>query len=165
LMRADGSSVALPPPVPPPFAPKTGPSDGSRKAAMARTPRFASPCTRPIDDVVLPSPYFVGVMAVTSTSLPRGLFARSSVTVSHDSLARGPWRRRSSGSRSSFSATRVMGSMAAEDAAIAPGGDEETRGRARGVASGFCSTHPATRRTAPARSRCGSTLPPGRPPG
>ncbi len=32
LMRAAGSTLALPPPVPPPLAPKTGPSDGSRSA-------------------------------------------------------------------------------------------------------------------------------------
>ena len=41
-------------------------------AAEADLPRLASPCTRPMVVVDLPSPSGVGVMAVTSTYLPLG---------------------------------------------------------------------------------------------
>ena len=47
------------------------PSNADRSAAAAFTPIFARPCTRPTVVVVLPSPAGVGVMAETSTSLPR----------------------------------------------------------------------------------------------
>ena len=51
--------------------PNVGPRLGSRSATAVRTPIFASPWARPTLVVVLPSPAGVGVMAVTSTSLPR----------------------------------------------------------------------------------------------
>ena len=52
--------------------PNTGPRDGSRSATTAFFPIFRRPSARPTVVVVLPSPAGVGVMAVTSTSLPSG---------------------------------------------------------------------------------------------
>ena len=70
-MSSTGTTSDAPPPAPPPFMPNVGPREGSRSATAARTPIFASPCTRPTVVVVLPSPAGVGVIAETSTSLPR----------------------------------------------------------------------------------------------
>ncbi len=78
LMSIIGSTSEAPPPAPPPFMPNTGPRLGSRSAAALFTPILASPCTRPIEVVVLPSPAGVGVIAETSTSLPRGGLSRKS---------------------------------------------------------------------------------------
>jgi len=64
----------LPPPTAPPFKPKTGPKDGSLNAPNAFTPILFNPSIKPIVHVVLPSPAFVGVIAVTKTNLP---FSRS----------------------------------------------------------------------------------------
>ena len=71
LMSIIGTTSEAPPPAPPPLMPNTGPRLGSRSAAALVTPMRASPCTRPIVVVVLPSPAGVGVIAETSTSLPR----------------------------------------------------------------------------------------------
>ncbi len=77
LMSSEGTTWEAPPPVPPPFMPRYGPSDGSRSATAARTPIFVSPCARPIEVVVLPSPAGVGVIAETRTSEPRAGFPSS----------------------------------------------------------------------------------------
>ena len=76
-----GRICAYPPPAAPPFIPKQGPSDGSRRAAIARLPILFSPNARPTDTVVFPIPAFVGVMAVTRTSLLFLTFS-SSISVS-----------------------------------------------------------------------------------
>ena len=70
-MSIIGTTSEAPPPVAAALQPKTGPIERLAKRGRARTPMRASPCTRPMDVVVLPSPAGVGVMAETSTSLPR----------------------------------------------------------------------------------------------
>ena len=67
-----GASWAYPPPAAPPLTPNTGPSDGSRRATMARRPSLRKPSASPTVVVDLPSPAGVGVIAVTSTSAPSG---------------------------------------------------------------------------------------------
>ena len=52
------------------FTPKTGPRDGSRSARHALYPSSRKASASPMETVVLPSPAGVGLMAVTSTSLP-----------------------------------------------------------------------------------------------
>ena len=56
--------------------PKHGPNDGSRRHTLACLPIRFKPSHRPMLVVVLPSPAGVGVMAVTNTSLPVGLFSK-----------------------------------------------------------------------------------------
>ncbi len=84
-MSSMGMTWALPPPAAPPFMPKHGPSEGSRRQTLAGLPMRFSPSQSPMLVVVLPSPAGVGVMAVTSTSLPVGLpskrWKRSSETL------------------------------------------------------------------------------------
>ena len=58
---------ARPPPAADPLMLKVGPPDGWRMAPMTRWPIAASPSTRPMVVVVLPSPSGVGVIAVTLT--------------------------------------------------------------------------------------------------
>ena len=87
LMLSIGATCARPPPVAPPFKPKQGPSEGSRRQIIVRVPRAFSASPRPIVVVVLPSPAAVGVMPVTSTSLPCGGFARCSATKSSEIFA------------------------------------------------------------------------------
>jgi len=58
--------------------PNTGPSEGSRSAMTARLPIRLSASPSPTVVVVLPSPAGVGLMAVTSTSLPFGPVCRLS---------------------------------------------------------------------------------------
>ena len=70
LMSSIGTTWAYPPPAAPPLMPNTGPKLGSRKATITFSPRFASASARPTVVVVLPSPAGVGLIAVTSTSLP-----------------------------------------------------------------------------------------------
>ena len=65
-----GTICAYPPPAAPPFMPNTGPRDGSLRAAITFFPILRSPSVSPTEVVVLPSPAGVGVMAVTSISLP-----------------------------------------------------------------------------------------------
>ena len=77
-MSSIGTTCARPPPVAPPFIPKTGPSDGSRSAIIAFLPMRLSASPRPTVVVVLPSPAGVGLIAVTSTSLPSGRSASDS---------------------------------------------------------------------------------------
>ncbi len=52
--------------------PNTGPRLGSRRAMMAFWPTRGIASPRPTVVVVFPSPMGVGLMAVTSTSLPSG---------------------------------------------------------------------------------------------
>jgi hypothetical protein len=78
LMSSIGTTCAWPPPAAPPFMPNTGPSEGSRSAITQRLPMRFSASPRPTTVVVLPSPAGVGLIAVTSTSLPRGPLCRSS---------------------------------------------------------------------------------------
>ena len=67
--------------------PKTGPIDGSRRQSATRLPIFPKPCVSETDVVVLPSPAFVGVMAVVITSLPSGR-SRSRSRTESSTLAR-----------------------------------------------------------------------------
>ena len=73
-----GTTWAYPPPLPPPLIPKTGPIEGSRRQSITSFPIRPMPCAREIEVVVLPSPAFVGVMAVVMTSLPSGRSASRS---------------------------------------------------------------------------------------
>ena len=66
-----GSTSDSPPPVPPPLMPNIGPSDGSRSVATTFLPSRPKPCAIPTVVVVLPSPAGVGVIPVTTMSLPR----------------------------------------------------------------------------------------------
>jgi hypothetical protein len=52
--------------------PNTGPSEGWRIATAALRPILSRPWARPTVVVVFPSPSGVGVIAVTTTYLPRG---------------------------------------------------------------------------------------------
>src|SRR5688572_32609281 len=89
--------------------PKHGPSDGSRMATMARLPILRKASPRPTVVVDLPSPAGVGVIAVTSTSMPSAP-ARSRSIVSMRTLALDePYSSRSSGPRPSVAATAVTG--------------------------------------------------------
>ena len=70
LISSLGTMVDFNAPTAPPLIPQTGPKVGSRKQANDFTPIFLRPSCKPIVVVVLPSPAFVGVIAVTKTSLP-----------------------------------------------------------------------------------------------
>ena len=50
--------------------PNTGPKEGSLSDAIAFIPLLHNASNKPIDTVVLPSPKGVGLVAVTSISLP-----------------------------------------------------------------------------------------------
>jgi hypothetical protein len=63
----------------PTLTPKTGPSEGSRSATIERRPMRRKPSASPTVVVDLPSPAGVGVMAVTSTSLPSGRSASRAI--------------------------------------------------------------------------------------
>ena len=67
--------------------PKTGPIDGSRRHSTTRFPIFPRPWVSETLVVVLPSPAFVGVMAVVMTSLPSGVPASRS-RIESSTLAR-----------------------------------------------------------------------------
>ena len=70
LISSIGTTWAYPPPAAPPLTPNTGPRLGSRSATVTSLPMRLRPSARPMVVVVLPSPAGVGVIAVTSTSLP-----------------------------------------------------------------------------------------------
>ena len=72
LISSIGTTWERPPPAAPPLMPNTGPSEGSRSAAAARSPMRLRPSVRPTVTVVLPSPAGVGLIAVTKTSWPWG---------------------------------------------------------------------------------------------
>ena len=75
-----GSTRDRPPPVPPPLIPNIGPSDGSRNVATTFFPNLPNPCAMPTVVVVLPSPAGVGVIPVTTISLPRLPSLRSALS-------------------------------------------------------------------------------------
>ena len=52
--------------------PNTGPIEGSRRQSMTSLPIFPRPCVSESDVVVLPSPAFVGVIAVVMIELAVG---------------------------------------------------------------------------------------------
>ena len=74
LISSLGTMVDFKAPTAPPLIPQTGPKEGSLKQASELTPILRKPSCKPIVVVVLPSPAFVGVMAVTKTNLPSLLF-------------------------------------------------------------------------------------------
>src|SRR4030042_2702514 len=63
-----------------------GPPDGLRIQPITLCLRFPIPSTRPISEVVLPSPSGVGVIAVTSTYLPSFLCFRRSIILRKSSF-------------------------------------------------------------------------------
>ena len=100
---------AFPPPVPPPLMPKIGPSAGSRRFTTGLYPSFPRPSVKPMDVVVFPSPAGVGVMPVTTTSLPlgaSGLIASRLIFALYR-----PNGMRCSWSKPSRSATALIGSI------------------------------------------------------
>ena len=70
-----GTICAIPPPVAPPLSPNTGPRDGSRRASTVLAPSRFMASARPMLVVVLPSPAWVGLIAVTRISLPRATWS------------------------------------------------------------------------------------------
>ncbi len=113
LMSSIGTIWAYPPPAAPPFMPKTGPSAGSRRHTIARSPILESASPRPTVVVVFPSPAGVGETAVTSTSLPRGRSAIESRNRSETFALWRPYGSRLSSGMPSPAATSVMGSIRA----------------------------------------------------
>jgi hypothetical protein len=109
-----GTTWARPPPEAPPLSPKTGPSDGWRRVAMARVPMRRRASVRPMAVVVFPSPCGVGVMAVTTTSLPCGRRASRSCASGSTLATKGPWGSISEGRSPASSATAAMGQSLAE---------------------------------------------------
>ena len=86
LMSSIGTICEKPPPHAPPLMPKHGPSEGSRRHATERLPMRIIASLRPMVVLVFPTPFAVGVMAVTRMSLPCGLPASPSMK-SKDSFA------------------------------------------------------------------------------
>src|ERR1041385_4365381 len=119
LMSSTGTTSEAPPPAPPPFMPNVGPRLGSRSATAERTPIFASPCARPTLVVVLPSPAGVGVIADTSTSLPRRGRLRNDSRASF--AFQRPYGSTCAGSMFSDFATSRMGFMGAHYRGRPPG--------------------------------------------
>src|SRR5690348_123396 len=114
--------------------PKTGPSDASRRQSATLLPRWPSPCVTDTDVVVLPSPAFVGVIAVTLISFPSGRSARRSSTSSETFALYLPYGSISSGSRPAASAISVMGrrvaccAISSDEGIVADKGGPFTRG-------------------------------------
>src|SRR5690348_13719312 len=114
--------------------PKTGPSDASRRQSATLLPRWPSPCVTDTDVVVLPSPAFVGVIAVTLISFPSGRSARRSSTSSETFALYLPYGSISSGSRPAASAISVMGrsvalcAISSDEGIVADKGCPFTRG-------------------------------------
>ena len=79
LISSLGPIDTLPPPVAPPLMPNTGPKEGSRKTSIQFFLILANPSAKAMEVVVLPSPALVGVIAVTKTNFPLGLFFNSSI--------------------------------------------------------------------------------------
>ncbi len=74
-----GTTCAKPPPAAPPLTPKIGPSDGSRRQRIGLRPMWPRPCASATEEVVLPSPAGVGVIAVTFTILASGRSLRRAI--------------------------------------------------------------------------------------
>ena len=70
LISSEGTIDALPPPHAPPLIPNTGPNEGSLSTHTDFFLSFLNASLIPIDIVVFPSPYGVGLILVTSTNLP-----------------------------------------------------------------------------------------------
>ena len=85
--------------------PNTGPSEGSRDVMIALFPIFSSPCTRPIEVTVLPSPETVGVVAVTRIILPSGRLGSPSISFRLTFALSGPRRSTMSSPSPSFAET------------------------------------------------------------
>ncbi|MBF8289963.1 MAG: hypothetical protein HW391_931 [Chloroflexi bacterium] len=77
LKSSIGITWLWPPPAAPPLIPNTGPRLGWRMQTAALRPIRLRPWARPTVVVLLPSPRGVGLMAVTTTYLPRGRSASS----------------------------------------------------------------------------------------
>ncbi len=90
--------------------PKTGPRLGWRIATVAFFPITLSPCASPIVVVVFPSPSGVGVIAVTTTYLPRlpSFSIRSIASMEIFALVR-PYGSTSSGVKPRSAATASIG--------------------------------------------------------
>ncbi|OLS21124.1 MAG: hypothetical protein HeimC3_37180 [Candidatus Heimdallarchaeota archaeon LC_3] len=69
-----GNTWEYPAPAAPPLIPKTGPKEGCLNVTIDLYPNFDSPCVKPIEVVVFPSPAGVGLVAVTSIYFPFGCF-------------------------------------------------------------------------------------------
>src|SRR5436190_10089929 len=103
LKSSIGMTWLYPPPAAPPLIPKTGPSDGWRMQTAAFRPIRLRPWASPTVVVDLPSPSGVGLIAVTTTYLPRGFAASSRSIPARVTLAlvcpygsiSSPWRPRS----------------------------------------------------------------------
>src|SRR4051794_26720175 len=114
--------------------PNTGPSEASRRHRATFFPRCPSPCVTETDVVVLPSPAFVGVIAVTLISFPSGRSARRSSTSSETFALYLPYGSISSGSRPAASAISVMGrsvaccAISSDEGIVADKGGPFTRG-------------------------------------
>ncbi len=80
FMSSIGTTCANPAPAAPPLIPNTGPSEASRRQSTGLRPMAPSPCVSDTAVVVLPSPNFVGVIAVTQTSFASGRPASRSRT-------------------------------------------------------------------------------------
>src|SRR5690348_3037979 len=114
--------------------PNTGPSDASRRQSATFFPRWPSPCVTETEVVVLPSPAFVGVIAVTLISFPSGRSARRSSTSSETFALYLPYGSISSGRRPAASAISVMGrrlaccAISSDEGIVADKGGPFTRG-------------------------------------
>ena len=109
LMSSRGTTWARPAPVPPPLAPSVGPTEGSRRQTSELSPIWPKPSVRATAVVVLPSPAFVGVTAVTAISFPLPCVAsRSRTDRSIFALSR-PKSSTSAGSRSRLAASSEIG--------------------------------------------------------
>ena len=80
FMSSIGTTCAWPAPAAPPLIPKTGPTEASRRHSTGLLPMKPSPCVSETAVVVLPSPAFVGVIAVTLMSFASGRPASRSST-------------------------------------------------------------------------------------
>src|SRR4051794_33798680 len=133
-MSSIGTTCVYPPPAAPPLMPNTGPSDASRRQSATFFPRWPSPCVTETDVVVLPSPAFVGVIAVTLISFPSGRSASRSSTSSETFALYLPYGSISSGSRPAASAISVMGrrvarcAISSDEGIVADKGGPFTRG-------------------------------------
>src|ERR671931_1766835 len=109
FMSSIGTTCAKPPPVAPPLIPNTGPSEASRTHSTELRPIAPRPCVSETEVVVLPSPAFVGVIAVTQTSFASGRSASRSRTERFTLPLKRPYWSSSSGSSPAAAAISAMG--------------------------------------------------------
>src|SRR6476659_6528341 len=118
-----------------------------------------SPCVTDTDVVVLPSPAFVGVIAVTLISFPSGRSPRRSSTSSETFALSLPYGSISSGKRPAASAISVMGrrvaccAISSDEGIVADKGDPFTRGGLIYL-DGECNPLSAHRRSGVVRRPC-----------